>query len=331
MNLKHLRYFWAVSRFGGVSRAAEKLNLSPQTLSGQVAELQLELGVELLHQVGRRLELTDVGRVAFSYADEIFGLVDELSSEVRSLPSGRPRMFRVGMTDAVPRSLAYRLLMPLVKDEKVRLTASHERLDVLVTDLALHRLDLVIADRPLPPGSGVKAFNHVLGDSPIAMFAAPRLARQLRARFPDSLQAARLLVPGRDSVLHQDLLAWLDARRLRVRVVGEFDDGGLMKAFGGQGVGAFPAPLAVRGEVERLYGVEMVGELDGLTERYYAISTERRATDPQVVDVLAQGGHVLSDLSRTPHRSAANNQAPIPAAKQSKSRRKQAARARLEP
>lgn len=309
MNLKHLRYFWAVARFGGVPRAADKLNLSPQTLSGQIADLQLDLGVELLKQVGRRLELTDAGRIAFSYADEIFGLVDELALQVRAMPSGRTRLFRVGMTDAVPRSLAYRLLAPLVEDEGIRLTASHERLDVLLADLALHRLDLVIADRPVPPGSAVKVFNHVLGDTPIALFAAPVLAKRLRQSFPASLAGAPLVLPGRDSVLHQDFRAWLEEQRLRVRIVGEFDDGGLMKAFGASGAGAFPAPVAVRSEIERLYGVELVGVMEGLNERYYAISTERRATDPQVLEILALADKVLTEPAtptapRTRHRSS---------------------------
>lgn len=304
MNLKHLRYFWAVARFGGVSRAAEKLELSPQTVSGQIADLQLSLGVELLKQVGRRLELTEAGRMAYSYADEIFGLVDELSAQVRSMPSGRTRLFRVGMADAVPRSLAYRLLSPLVADQAIRLTASHERLDVLLADLALHRLDLVIADRPVPSGSAVKAFNHVLGDTAIALFAEPALARQLKPRFPSALEGAPMLIPGRDSVLHVDLRAWFEARRLRVRVVGEFDDGGLMKTFGASGAGAFPAPMAVRAEIEHLYGVELVGPMEGLTERYYAISTERRATDPQVLKILALAENLLSDVQRKPATAA---------------------------
>jgi LysR family transcriptional activator of nhaA len=294
MNLKHLRCFWAVARFGGLSRAAEKLELSPQTLSAQIADLQLSLGVELLKQAGRRLELTEAGRVAYSYADEIFGLADELASQVRAMPGGRARLFRVGMTDAVPRSLAYRLLAPLVEDEGIRLTASHEQLDVLLADLALHRLELVIADRPVPAGSAVKAFNHVLGDTAIALFAESTLARRLRSGFPASLQGAPLVVPGRDSVLHEQLRSWLDARRLAARIVGEFDDGGLMKTFGASGAGAFPAPLAVRGEIERLYGVQFVGLVEGVTERYYAISTERRATDPQVVRILALADQLLS-------------------------------------
>ena len=295
MNLKHLRYFWAVARFGGMARAAEKLGLSPQTLSGQVAELQLALGVELLRQVGRRLELTDAGRIAYSYADEIFGLVDELGSQIRALPSGRSRLFRVGMTDAVPRSLAVRLLAPLVEDESIRLTASHERLEVLLAELALHRLELVIADRPLPSGSAVKAFNHVLGDTQMGLFAVPALARKLRKGFPATLEGAPMVLPGRDSVVHEQLRAWLERHHLAVRIVGEFDDGGLMKTFGASGVGAFPAPLTVRDEIERLYGVELVGVLEGVTERYYAISTERRATDPQVLKLLALADSLLAD------------------------------------
>ncbi len=298
MNLKHLRYFWAVARFGGVARASEQLGLSPQTLSGQVTELQSTIGVELLRQVGRRLELTDAGRVAYSYADEIFGLADELGAQIRAMPSGRSRLFRVGVTDAVPRSLVHRLLMPLVMDQNIRLTASHERLDVLLADLALHRLELVIADRPLPSGSCVKAFNHVLGDTHMALFAEPGLARRLRASFPGSLEGAPLVVPGRDSVVHEQLRGWLEQRRLSVRIVGEFDDSGLMKTFGASGVGAFPAPLSMRDEIERLYGVELVGVLGGVTERYYAISTERRATDPQVIKLLALADRLLSEPSK---------------------------------
>ncbi|MCQ4166344.1 LysR family transcriptional regulator [Tahibacter harae] len=317
MNLKHLRYFWAVARFGGLARAAEKLDLSPQTLSGQIADLQLALGTELLKQVGRRLELTDAGRMAYSYADEIFGLADELSVQVRSLSKSRTRLWRVGMTDAIPRSVAYRLLSPLVADRSLRLTASHERLDVLLADLALHRLDLVIADRPVPPGSAVKAFNHALGGSAIGLFAEPALARRLKPRFPAALEGAPLLMPGRDNALHEDLRVWLETRRLGVRVVGEFDDGGLMKTFGTAGAGAFPAPLALRGEIERLYGVDFVGPLDGLSERYYAISTERRATDPQVRKILALAEDLLPGAERKPAGVA---KAALPAKKKPRGR-----------
>jgi len=309
MNLKHLKYFWAVARFGGVSKAAEKLGLSTQNVSGQIAELQLALGVELLRQVGRRLELTEAGRVAYAHADEIFGLVDALASQVRAMPSGRARVFRVGLTDAVPRSLAYRLLSPLIEDNTIRLTASHERLDVLLADLALHRLELVIADRPVPGNASVKAFNHVLGDSAIALFAEPSLAKRLQPTFPNSLAGAPMVLPGRDSMLHEDLRAWLEARRLNVHIVGEFDDGGLMKTFGASGAGAFPAPMAVRDEIEQRYGVELVGIMDGLTERYFAMSTERRATDPQVVRILSRAEDLLTGKTPSRRRSTSRSQA----------------------
>jgi LysR family transcriptional activator of nhaA len=186
-------------------------------------------------------------------------------------------------------------LAPLIENQDVRLTASHEHLDGLLADLALHRLEVVIADRPVPSGSAIKAYNHVLGTTPMGLFAAPSLANRVRPGFPSSLEGAPLLVPGRDSVVYEQLRQWLESHRLAVRIVGEFDDGGLMKTFGASGIGAFPAPLTLRSEIERLYGVELVGVLEGVTERYYAISTERRATDPQVVRLLALADELLSE------------------------------------
>lgn len=301
MNLKHLRYFWAVARFDGVTRAAHKLHLTPQTLSGQIAELQEQLGVELLRPAGRRLELTDAGRVAYSYADEIFALADELRGQLQGLPTGgRVEVFRVGITDGVPRSLVHRLLAPLVDTAQRRLTCSHEHLEVLLADLALHRLDLIIADRPVPDGSSVKAFNHVLGDTAIGLFAAATHAAALRRGFPRSLQGQPLLLPGRDSAIHGQVRDWFDARRVVPRHVAEFDDSGLMKTFGAAGPGAFPAPLAVRAEIERLYDVALIGVLTGIKDRYYAISTERRATHPCVVEVLARGGRLLAEAPMRP-------------------------------
>lgn len=293
MNLKHLRYFWAVARFGGVSRAAEKLDLTPQTLSGQVAELQAQLGVELLRPVGRRLELTEAGQLAYSYADDIFGLVDELRSQLQELPAGRARVFRVGLTDGVPRSLAHRLLAPLPNEDGLRLVCSHEALDLLLSELALHRLDLVIADRPIPTGAAVRAFNHPLGESGVGLFATPTLAKRIGARFPQALHRQPLLLPGKDNALHREVIGWLERRRVVPRVVGEFDDSGLMKSFGAAGSGAFPAPLALRAEVETAYGVQLLGAVDGVVERYYAITTQRRDTDPVVRALIGRATQTL--------------------------------------
>lgn len=293
MNLKHLRYFWAVARFEGVGRAAEKLDLTPQTLSGQVAELQTQLGVQLLRQVGRRLELTEAGRLAYSYADEIFGLADELRGQLQALPAGRARPVRVGLTDGVPRSLAHRLLAPVLDHANVRLVCSHEALDLLLSELALHRLDLVIADRPIPAGAAVKAFNHTLGESGVGLFATESFAGRLGRSFPRSLHRQPLLLPGKDNAVHRDVLSWLESRRVVPRVVGEFDDSGLMKSFGAAGSGAFPAPLALRAEVEGTYGVRLLGAVEGVVERYFAITTQRRDTDPIVRALIQRAARTL--------------------------------------
>jgi LysR family transcriptional regulator, transcriptional activator of nhaA len=294
MNLKHLRYFWAVARFEGVARAAEKLELAPQTLSGQIAELQVQLGVELLRPVGRRLELTEAGRLAYSYADEIFGLADELRGQLQSLPAGRARTLRVGLTDGVPRSLAHSLLAPVIDDAHARLACSHEALDRLLSELALHRLDLVIADRPIPAGSAVKAFNHALGESGVGLFATDALARRIGRNFPRSLHRQPLLLPGKDTAVHREVVAWLESRRVLPRIVGEFDDSGLMKSFGAAGSGAFPAPLALRAEVEQAYGVRLLGAVQGVVERYFAITTHRREKDPVVRAVIERAAVTLA-------------------------------------
>jgi LysR family transcriptional regulator, transcriptional activator of nhaA len=294
MNLKHLRYFWAVARWGGVLKAAERLHLTPQTLSGQIKLLERQLGVELFHLVGKKLELSDAGRVAYSYAEDIFSVTEELKSALQTLPSGRTIHFRVGITDGVPRSLAHQLLAPAFDSgERIRLSCSHERLQTLLSDLALQRLDLVIADTPVPPGSRLRVFNHALGTSEVGLFARSDLARRLRRGFPKSLHEQPMLLPGPDNTVHRSVRQWLDSRKLAPVVVGEFDDSALMKAFGAAGMGVFPAPLAVRAEIERNYGLGLIGIADGLSERYFAISAERRNTHPATRSVLAKAGATL--------------------------------------
>lgn len=292
MNLKHLRYFWAVARFDGVSRAAEKLELRPQTLSAQIAELQAQLGVELLRPSGRRLELTEAGRVAYAYADQIFGLADELKSELNALPAGRARSFRVGLTDGIPRSLACNLLSPIA-NRRIRLVCSHETLSTLLSELALHKLDLVIADRSMPVGTAVKASSHVLGESGVGIFATDAYARRLKGEFPESLHRRSLLLPGKDNALHHDVMSWLHGRQVVPFIAGEFDDSGLMKCFGAAGTGAFPAPLALRVEVEESFGVRLLGSIEGIVERYFAITTHRRDKDPVVRTLIERAARTL--------------------------------------
>lgn len=287
MNFKHLHYFWAVAKWGGIARAGERLHLTPQTLSTQLRQFEERCGVKLFRPAGKGIELTEAGRMAFSYADEMFSIAGELSDALRNLPAGRARNFRVGVSDAVPKSLAYRMLAPtLAASEPLRLLCREGKLESLLADLALHRLDLVLADRPLPPSINVRGYNHRLGESGTGFFATPQLAATLSGDFPQSLHGQPLLLPGDDSALRQRLLAWFERERIVPRIVGEFDDSALMKAFGRVGVGIFPVTLAVCDELITNYGVELVGASEAVRQGYFAISVERQVTHPAVRAII---------------------------------------------
>ncbi|WP_126453338.1 transcriptional activator NhaR [Sulfuriflexus mobilis] len=284
INYKHLHYFWVVAKEGGIARASERLHLTPQTISGQLSLLEENLGEALFSRVGRNLEITETGRLVLSYAEEIFSLGGELEEMVRNLPGGRPLVFKVGIADVVPKSIAYRLLAPALQlPEPVRIVCREGAIDALLADLAVHRVDLVIADGPIPPGVNVRGFNHPLGDSGISFFATADLAGTLETGFPQSLNGAPLLLPGEMSVMRSRLVQWLDGLHIHPRIVGEFDDSALMKAFGQTGVGVFIAPTAIATEVEKQYGVVIIGQTDAVREQFYAISVERKISHPAVV------------------------------------------------
>ncbi|MDP2433352.1 MAG: transcriptional activator NhaR [Pseudomonadota bacterium] len=283
LNFKHLHYFFAVAKAGAVNRAAEKLHLTPQTLSGQLTLFEQRLGVSLFRRTGRRLELTDTGRLVLSYAEELFQVSAELEEALRGHPEEKAFPFRVGIADVVPKSIAHRLLAPALSlPEPVRLVCREDRLDRLLGELAVHRLDMVLADSPMPPGMDVKGYSHPLGECGVSFFATPDLAARLSGTFPEQLDGAPLLIPGEDSALRAPLTRWLERCNLRPRIVGEFDDSALMKAFGKGGAGVFPAPSVTRQEVESQYGVVMLGETREITERFYAISVERKIAHPAV-------------------------------------------------
>ncbi len=287
MNFKHLGYFWQVAKAGGVARASEQVHLTPQTLSGQIGLLETQLGTPLFAKKGRNLELTDAGRVAFGYAQEIFDLGSELEDSLRNYPArGRLIEFRVGVADAVPKSIAYRLIEPATRlTVPVRIVCREWKLDSLLTELAAHRLDLVIAGAPIPAAARVRAYNHRLGDSGVSFFASPELRKTLKRAFPACLDGAPMLVPGDDTAVSTRLLRWLDAKSLRPRVVGEFDDTALMKAFGQHGSGVFIGPTVLESEIKTQYGVETLGRTREIFEEFFAISMERRATHPCVVAI----------------------------------------------
>lgn len=286
LNYKQLYYFWNVAKAGSIVRAAERLHLTPQTISGQIGELERSLGSDLFRRIGRRLDLTAAGRLALSHADEIFQIGNELEQSLRDRVGGGELPFQVGVADAVPKSLAYRLLAPVMGlAEPVCLICYEDKLERLFAELAIHRLDLVIADRPLSPELGVKGYNHELGRYAVALYAVPDLAAHYRANFPRSLDGAPFLIPGDNAAVRGPLARWFNEHQIQPRIIGKFDDTALMKAFGKAGAGIFPAPAILAEGIRDQYGAEFIGCADGVVVRYYAISVERRLTHPAVVAI----------------------------------------------
>ena len=286
LNYKHLHYFWAVAKAGGIARASERLHLTPQTVSGQLGLFESVLGYKLFTRVGRRLELSDAGRVMLSYADQIFTLGAELEGVMRNPGESRMPQFRVGLSDAVPKSIAYRLLEPAVRlSEPPCIVCREGKLDNMLAELAIHRLDIVIADSPVPPNVSIKGFSHLLGESDMTFFATVQLARKLKSTFPRCLDGAPMLMPGGDSALRPRLKQWFEKQRVDPRIVGEFDDSALLNAFGQVGTGVFAAPSAIAKEVQVQYGVVAIGRSSAVTEQFYAISVERHLTHPAVIAI----------------------------------------------
>jgi LysR family transcriptional regulator, transcriptional activator of nhaA len=289
VNYKHLHYFWAAARAGGVMRAGQQLNISPQTLSGQIKLLEERLGCALFRKAGRGLELTDDGRLALGYADQIFALGAELEARIgKASTSSAGLDFRVGLSDSVPKSIAYRLLEPaLSAAPNVRLICHEGKLADLLGQLAVQRLDLVLADEPLGRQAGLKAFNHALGSTATSFFATPELKRSLKGGFPQCLDDAPMLLPGNASAMRLRFDLWLASRKIRPRIVAEFDDAALMKAFGGEGRGVFMTPTVLESETAAQYGVRVVGRSDELVGEFHAISPERRITHPCVAAITS--------------------------------------------
>lgn len=297
MNFKHLHYFWVTAKAGGIMRAGEQLHTTPQTLSGQIKLLEDWLGCKLFRKSGRQLELTDDGRLALGYADQIFALGAELETALRRVRgSQRVLDFSVGVADSVAKSVAYRLLEPALSVAgPVRLICNEGKFPDLLAQLALHRLDLVIADEPMPSRISVKAFSHALGSTTMSFFCAPVLKSQLHGEFPLCLNDMPMLIQGASASVRQQLEGWLTRHQIHPRVIGEFDDGALMTAFGREGRGVFMAPTVLEAETVAQFGVEVIGRSDELVEEFFAVSVERRITHPCVAAITdAARGRLFS-------------------------------------
>ncbi len=288
LNYHHLFYFWTVAREGGVTAAARALGLSQPALSAQLRALEASFGERLLQKSGRTVALTDAGRTVLGYAEEIFTIGEELKAVMRGLPSARAPKVTVGISDVLPKLMVQKLLEPaLALPEEPSLDCVEDKTEVLLSEMVSGRLDLVLTDRPLNPQSRIRAFNHLLGECGVSVYAVPALARRLKGPFPACLDGAPWLLPAQGTALRRGLDQWMRESGLHPRVRGEFNDSALLKAFGHAGAGIFPAPDAIHAEVERQYGVKRLGPAEGVRERIYALSLERRLRHPAVVAISA--------------------------------------------
>lgn len=289
INFKHLHYFWVAAKQGGITKASENLHITPQTISGQIRLLEEQLGKDLFNKVGRNLELTDTGRMVLSYADEIFSLGSELEQSVRIASTDRTQLLRVGIADSIPKSIAYRLLAPAMSlKDPIRLVCKENSLESLLGELALLKLDFIIADGPIPAHLGVRAHNHFLGECGTSFMAAPELANRLPTDFPTCLVKAPFLIPSEQSIIRTHLLQWFEKHSIHPKITGEFDDRALMKAFGQAGVGVFVVPTAIANEVANQFHVNIIGSTTEIHEQFYAIATEQRLTNPAIIAITEE-------------------------------------------
>jgi LysR family transcriptional activator of nhaA len=285
LNHHHLFHFWTVVREGGVTRASEKLHISQPTISGQLRELEEALGEKLLARSGRTQVLTDIGRTVYRFADEMLSLDRELLEAVKGRPT-RPGKLAVGVTMVVPKLVAYQMLEPALRlPEPIQLDCVHERPERLLAELAIYGLDVVLADAPAPPAVKVRAYSHLLGECAVSVFGTERMAAAHRRGFPRSLDGAPFLLPSEDSALRFSLEEWFQKARVRPRVVGTFQDSALLDAFGQAGAGLFAMPAAIEAELRRQYRVRTVGRLDSVRQRFYAITVERKLSNPAVIAI----------------------------------------------
>lgn len=294
LNYHHLLYFWMVAKRGSIARACEELRLAQPTISGQLRALEESLGEKLFARQGRRLVLTEVGQVVYRYADEIFTLGSELTDVLKGHPRNRPMRLIVGVSDLIPKLIAYRILQPaLALKGGVLIECYEDTPEKLLVGLSAHDFDLVLTDAPAQSAARVRVFNHLLGSSGVALFASPPLANFYRKRFPTSLSGAPFLLPMKNSAFRQILDQWFETHSIRPRSLGEFQDTALLTMFGQAGAGIFAAPLAIEREVRSRYRVAKLGDLGARVTEYYGISAERRIKHPAATVIAEVARHKL--------------------------------------
>jgi LysR family transcriptional activator of nhaA len=296
LNYHHLRYVWAVEREGGVTAAARALHVAQPTVSAQLRTLEADIGTPLFHREGRRLVLTETGRLVYRYAEQIFGLGAELEAHLAGKPAAVAPRLRVGIADVIPKLVAHEILKPVLRaTEALQLTCFEGKPQGLFAQLITHDLDAVISDEPVAPHHHVRAFNHLLGECGVAFYAQAPLARRLRPGFPGSLSDAPCYLPTPGTALRRNLDRWLDAHDLHPRIRAEFEDSALLKVFGAAGGGIFAAPTVIEKQVCRQYGVERVGRTEDVRERFYVVTIERRVRSEAVAALVDSARRTLFD------------------------------------
>jgi LysR family transcriptional activator of nhaA len=285
-NYRHLYYFWVVAKEGGMSRAADRLGVAVQTVSAQVRELEQSLGHALLKPSGRNLALTEAGALAVAQADEIFQLGERLAASVRESSSRPSLRLAVGIADGLPKLVVQRLMQPVMHEPHLKLLCHEHEFDSLLAELALHRLDVVLADRPAPANPSLRLYSHALGSSEVAWYASAEWQASAKRGFPQSLEKVPVLLPTRHAAVRTGLDRWFESLGVQPKVVGEFEDSALLKTFGSAGMGVFPASTMVDDDLLSRYGVKRVGVSEGVTEHYFAIGTEKKVGHPLVAKLL---------------------------------------------
>ncbi|GJJ00437.1 transcriptional activator NhaR [Duganella rhizosphaerae] len=287
LNFRHLYFFWMVAKEGGVTRAAERLGLAVQTISMQLASLEQSIGKQLLEPQGRRLVPTEAGKLALTYCEQIFLLGDQLQDALDETEASKMRL-TVGISDSLPKLIAYRLLQATQQlEQQVRLVCMENEFESLLADLALGKLDVVLTDRTVRAGGSLKVFSHLLGESDMKLYGVHKLARKYRRNFPHSLHGAPLLLPTRNNALRGRIDAWLVQHKVRPDIVGEFEDNAMLNTFGRNGLGLFFAPSALAQDIEEQFGAVLVGDAPELREQFYAISNARKITHPAIEAILS--------------------------------------------
>ena len=290
LNYQHLFYFWHVARYGSVTEASQHLRLAQPTISAQLKALEDALGEKLLQRHGRNLKLTESGQLAYKYAEQIFTTGQEFLDLLDGKPGVTLKEFKVGIADVVPKSLAYRIIEPaLDPKEGVIIHCFEDKTERLLAALSVAEIDLVVADRPIPPNVKVKAFNHFVGESGISFLATRPLASKYRKNFPHSLVDAPLLLPTPESAVRHEIDQWLNTHDIAPKCIGVFQDRALMKLAARDGKGIMPIPSVVESEVKNEFHLELVGKVSEISEKIYLISIDRRLKNPLLQRICNEG------------------------------------------